>query len=68
MINRIANKEPAAWSKGSEIGSTPNKSLPIGSLHDLMTGAEKLVSDHPGAALVVAFLTGATIAWWLKRR
>jgi hypothetical protein len=68
MFNRIANKEPAAWSKRSENSSTPSKSLPIGSVHDLITGAEKLVSDHPGAALVVAFLTGATIAWWLKRR
>lgn len=68
MINRIANKEPAAWSKRSGNDSTTNRFLPINSVHDVITGAEKLVSDHPGAALVVAFLTGVTIAWWLKRR
>jgi hypothetical protein len=68
MINRIANKEPAAWSKRRETDSSPSKSSPFGSVNDVIAGAEKLVSEHPGATLVVAFLTGATIAWWLRRR
>lgn len=68
MFNRIANQEPAAWSKRSEKVTAPAKSQPITSMHDAISGAEKFISDHPRVMLVAAFLTGATLAWWLKRR
>jgi hypothetical protein len=68
MFNRISDKEPASWPKQRESTDGKNPLLAIGSMKDWMTQAEKLVVNHPGAALVAAFLTGATIAWWLRRK
>lgn len=67
MFNRIEDKQPAAWFKKS---GAPKTEFPftVPSLHEVFSAAEKFVIDHPGAALTTAFLTGATLAWWLKRK
>lgn len=67
MHNRIADREPAEW-RSKETHGNAAWSLPKSSMHDLVRQVEKVVTDHPGAALFAALLTGATIAWWLKRR
>jgi hypothetical protein len=30
--------------------------------------AAKFIADHPGASLASAFIVGAAVAWWIKRR
>lgn len=68
MFNRISDKEPAAWSKKKELAPGESQPAQLGSFEDWIAGAEKLIIEYPGAALMAAFLTGATIAWWLKRK
>jgi hypothetical protein len=68
MFNRISDKEPASWSKKREAAAAKYPQVAMDAAKDWIRQAEKLVVDHPGAALVTAFLTGATIAWLLRRK
>jgi hypothetical protein len=67
MWNRIAEFAPSHWGQKS-LPSLSDTGAESGSSSDWITSTERLVKENPGAALMVAFLTGATIAWWLKRR
>jgi ElaB/YqjD/DUF883 family membrane-anchored ribosome-binding protein len=67
MWNRISEHEPSSW---SVMPRTLKKlpSLAANKSRDWIDATESLVRENPGAAIMVAFLAGATLAWWLKRR
>ncbi len=67
MFNRIADKLPTEW-WGKRSSSKDRPLLQPDQVQKWIRSTEQLIQEHPGAALVVAFVTGATIAWWLKRK
>lgn len=67
MFNRIADKLPTEW-WGKASTSKDRSIQDSDQARQWIQATEQIVKDHPGAALVVAFITGATIAWWLKRK
>ena len=43
-------------------------SKPAGDWRQWVNSAAKCIADHPGASLASAFIVGAAVAWWIKRR
>jgi hypothetical protein len=44
----------------------PNQ--PAGDWRQWVNSAAKFIADHPGPSLASAFIVGAAVAWWIKRR
>lgn len=41
---------------------------PAGNWRQWANTVAMLIADHPGASLASAFIVGAAVAWWIKRR
>ena len=69
MLNRLADYLPLSRESQSASSSAPGDAASSSerSLFGAFSTLERLVKDHPGAALSTAFIVGATFAWWIKR-
>jgi hypothetical protein len=63
MINRIAEYST------DDQRSTPPSAAPLAvDWRQWVASGEELIAKYPGACLASAFVIGAVVAWWIKRR
>jgi hypothetical protein len=68
MINRIDDYLPAAEPKSRyEAGGLASGLWPP-DWKGAVREAEAWIIKHPGVSLASAFVVGAALAWWIKRR
>jgi hypothetical protein len=46
----------------------PPRKLALPDWKALLSSAESFIAKNPGATLASAFVIGAAIAWWIKRK
>jgi hypothetical protein len=67
MINRLPTEEPAETKRSAP--SRAESNLPAsGDWRQWVEPVEQFIAKNPGACLASAFVAGAVIAWWIKRR
>jgi len=67
MINRLTDYLPAEPA-GAKRSSTGQFSLSSQNVRDWIEPVEQIIVKYPTACLASAFVIGATIAWWIKRK
>lgn len=68
MNSRITEFLPATWFQPGEGSQERGQRAWRDALKKVSQPVGEFVSQHPAAALAIAFAAGVTIAWWLKRR
>ena len=67
MANRIAplSRPSDVRPRSSQV---PSRKLALPDWKNLLSSAESFIAKNPGATLASAFVVGAAIAWWIKRK
>jgi hypothetical protein len=67
MINRLTEYLPAERT-GTKQSSARHFSLSSQNVRQWIEPVEQIIVKYPTACLASAFVIGATIAWWIKRK
>jgi len=67
MINRVTDYLPSDGT-GTKQSSAGQFSLSNQSVRQWIEPVEQIIVKYPTACLASAFVIGATIAWWIKRK
>ena len=68
MINRLDDYLPAAEPTTSADAARRAAGSPQPDWGRVVTQVETWIVSHPGVSLASAFVLGAALAWWIKRR
>jgi hypothetical protein len=67
MINRLPT-EQSTETQRSAPSRTEGNSPATGDWRQWTLPVEQFIAKNPGACLASAFVAGAVVAWWIKRR
>ena len=68
MINRVLDKPFETAEETQSIAGLELPQVDLSKIKDWRREVEKLIGDHPAAALGIAVGVGFLIGWWNKRK